>query len=81
MRSYALLQGGLSDLEAWEGLVGGLQVAPAFVWPADRRWCFASDVDPHWAGVGGEDAAVDALLRTPGLDTVRADPTAPQPGF
>ena len=59
----------------------GFPVPPAFVWPDDQRWCLASDVDPHWAGIGAEDAAVEALLRTPGLDVVRADPREVQPHF
>jgi len=46
----------------------------AFVWPADHRWCFASDVDPHWAGIGAEQVAIDRLVGDPGLDVVRVQP-------
>jgi hypothetical protein len=45
---------------------------PASLLPADHRWCFANDVDPHWPGIGAEqDAIVDDLE----LDVVRAEPT------
>ena len=54
---------------------------PAFAWPADHRWCFASNVDPHWAGIGSEQAAIDTLLNTPELDVVPAQPTEPQPTY
>ena len=53
--------------------------APAFVWPADHRWCFARNVDPHWAGIGAEQAAIDILLNAAELDVVPAQPTEPQP--
>ena len=29
---------------------------PAFAWSADRSWCFARDVDSHWARIGAEQA-------------------------
>lgn len=81
-RAYGLLRGALPDLAGWEETVHThLDAPPAFVWPDDRSWCFASDVDPHWAGVGGEQAAIDALLATPGLDVVRADPGERQPAY
>lgn len=49
-RDYHLYVGSLSDLKAWEQPVTHETPAlhhdpPAFVWPADRAWCLASDVD------------------------------------
>ena len=80
-RSYGLLRGALSDLADWEETVHThLDAPPAFVWPSDRRWCFASDVDPTWAGIGADEAAVRALLAAP-LDVVRADPGERQPAY
>jgi hypothetical protein len=82
-RRYALLHGALHDIDAWEtDLGGGYPIAPpAFVWPADHRWCFASDVDPHWAGIGADTAAIDQLVSDPRLDVVPTDPRAPQPFY
>ncbi|MFI5497233.1 hypothetical protein [Actinoplanes sp. NPDC051859] len=54
---------------------------PAFVWPADRAWCFAFDVDPHWAGISGPIDLIDRLVADPRLDVVRADPDEPQPHY
>lgn len=73
-RRYVLLRGALTDIDAWESDLGrGQTIAPpAFVWPADHRWCLASDVDPHWAGIGADQAAIDALLADPQLDVVPA---------
>ena len=82
-RRYLLLRGALSDLGGWAEALGvtGYAAPPAFAWPADHRWCFASDVDPHWAGIGAEEAAIAVLLLAPDLDAVRAQPTAPQPTY
>lgn len=74
-RAYFLLHGPLADLASWAG------PDPAFVWPADRAWCLANDVDPHYAGIGAEAAAIEQLMGTPGLDVVEADPREQQPHY
>jgi len=80
-RRYALFRGPLLAIDtfAQDFGSGSVSAPPAFVWPADRRWCFARDVDPHWAGIGGSQAAVDALLADPDLDVVPARPDEAQP--
>ena len=81
-RAYGLLRGALSDLADWEEtLHTSLNAPPAFAWPDDRSWCFASDVDPHHAGLGASEAAVAALLAAPGLDVVRTEPGGRQPAY
>jgi hypothetical protein len=82
-RRYVLFTGRLRDyLDADGGpFDGDSGPVPAFVWPADRRWCFTSDVDPHWAGIGADRSAIERLLGTPGLDVVRAVPSERPPGY
>jgi hypothetical protein len=82
-RRYALLRGSLDDIDTWETEMGGRPSIPppAFVWPADHRWCFTSDVDPHWAGIGAGQAAIDALVGDPRLDVVPADPAQSHPRY
>ncbi len=82
-RSYALMEGPLEALETWEADLGreGPLVPPALVWPADHSWCFVSDVDPHWAGIGASTAAIGQLLADPTLDIVAANPRDPQPYY
>jgi len=84
-RRYFLFHGSLADLGSWnETFDGGdayADLPPAFAWPLDHSWCFASDVDPHWAGIGAEQAAIDTLLNAPDLDVVPARPTEPQPTY
>lgn len=81
-RQYFLLRGSLADLDTWDETLGsGSCLRPDFAWPADHSWCFASDVDPHWAGIGADQAAIDALLNEPKLDAVPARPADPQPRY
>lgn len=81
VRRFVLVSGALSDFPAGDGLLGVDGFPPAFVWPADRSWCFTSDVDPHWAGIGGSRAAIDALLGATDLDVVAARLGDPQPYY
>ena len=84
-RSYYLFEGQLSDVGQWEqmwpGHAANSAAHPAFVWPADRAWCVAWDVDPHFAGIGGSRAAIDELLADQRVDVVEADPRAEQPSY
>ncbi len=82
-RRYVLFTGALDEIANWEAHFGGGQpcAPPAFVWPADHRWCFASDVDPHWAGIGADDAAIQSLTARTDLDVVRASPAQTTPRY
>jgi hypothetical protein len=86
-RNYYLFRGPLTDFGDWgaadylPGMPRTDMPNPAFIWPADRSWCLANDVDPHWVGIGASTAAIDELLGTAGLDITRANPTEPQPEY
>lgn len=68
-------EGRLADLPTWhEALRLAEYDSPSFIWPRDRAWCIAWDVDPHFAGVGGSNAAIAALLAVPRLHAVPHDP-------
>ena len=79
-RDYFLFQvsevGHLSPGRLWPDMPD-----PAFIWPADRAWCLANDVDPHWAGIGADASAIDNLVADPRLDVVPADPRQLQPSY
>lgn len=81
-RRCHLFEGSLDDFIWWGAREetpseDGPEVKFAFTWPADRAWCVAADVDLHWAGMGGSAHAIEALIGTPGLDVVEADPASP----
>jgi hypothetical protein len=86
-RAYWLFRGPLADVGTWDTAAGWPrrcrlgQVEAAFAWPADRAWCVAHDVDPHWAGIGGTGALIAALATDRRLDAVAADPTQDQPSY
>jgi hypothetical protein len=82
-RKYVLFAGVLSDIERWEEEFGGGQPCPppAFAWPTDRRWCFASDIDPHWAGIGASAGAIASLAGRADVDVVRASRTECPPAY
>lgn len=81
-RQYVLFTGTLNELENWNDLFDStFNSPPAFVWPADHRWCFASDVDPHWAGIGADTGVINQLVADPRVDVVPADPTEKQPTY
>jgi hypothetical protein len=75
-RAYFLFTGTLTSFVEHPELPN-----PAFVWPADRAWCVANDVDPHWAGIGGSAAAIADLLADSLLDAVPAEFGAPLPFY
>ena len=84
-RAYFLFHGPLSQIGEWDvpwrDTAGRFGLEPAFIWPVDHAWCVASDVDPHWAGVGGDRSLIDELLADPRLDIARADPAVDQPTY
>jgi hypothetical protein len=81
-RRYVLFTATLAELENWNDLFDSpVNSPPAFVWPADHRWCFASDIDPHWAGIGADTDVIAQLVDDPSVDAVPADPAQEQPTY
>ena len=48
--------------------------APSLIWPADRSWFVASEVDFDSTVIGGSRSLVDALLDAPGLEVLEVTP-------
>lgn len=46
-------------------------------WPADRAWLVATELDGYLTYVGGDRAAIDAVLADPDLDAVAVQPSTP----
>lgn len=89
-RSFFLFRGPLSEAEIWgtpaeAGIWGRPEFSgggtPAFVWPSDRTWCVAADIDPHWAGIGATVPSIERLIADRRLDAVGADPDDKQPAY
>jgi len=82
-RRYALFEGALEDFSGWSAATGstGSDLPPAFVWPADRSWCLAHDVDVHFAAVVGSEAAISALRGDADLDVALLSPGETPPWY
>lgn len=73
-RRYLLFNGTLDDISQWGRLFDGNDdLPPAFIWPADRRWCITCDVDSDWAVIGGNVTAIDCLVADSDGNVTRID--------
>lgn len=82
LRPSFLVEGPLLRLPSWHQDLGLKEYDhPALIWPADRAWCVAADVEPHWAGIGASREALAAVEADPLLSVERADPSKPQPRY
>jgi hypothetical protein len=76
-RDYVLVQSALKDILSASTLglsreEGGDGASPHLIWPADRAWFVAFDVDPEWLAVGGTHAAIESLLSDGVLHAARS---------
>jgi hypothetical protein len=71
-RDYFLLRGPLEAMCAFE--IDGWYDTPNLCWPDDRAWLLETEVDGYSTYVGGSDAAIDAVLAHPELETVEVFP-------
>jgi hypothetical protein len=76
-REYVLLTGPLSAASQVgdpNGLRGFEPHSPNLMWPADRTWFVASEIDFDSTLVGGTTDLVGAILDSPGLDAWPVEP-------
>jgi hypothetical protein len=75
-RDYLLFRGQLADLLhlgwTYPGGIDDLQ-SPNLMWPADRSWFVATEIDFDSTLVGGSEELVEALAVTEGLEVWRVD--------
>ncbi|WP_413318317.1 hypothetical protein AA0Z99_00160 [Agrococcus sp. 1P02AA] len=66
-RMYFFRRGHLSERGEWILVPAGItespeqEALPAFIWPKDRSWCVAIDVDSDFAGIGASAEAIVQL--------------------
>jgi hypothetical protein len=76
-RDYLVLTGPLSCAPrlAWLHQPGwSSPQSPNLFWPADRAWCVASEIDFDSTLVGGSQALIGGILKTPELDAWPMEP-------
>lgn len=70
IRSYIPARGSLADWRGWSTHQSET-FDPSFVWPDDRAWCVAFDVDAHFAGVGASAMAIQRVIQVLAPSVVR----------
>ena len=86
-RGHVLFRGSLAELADadWPGRVpwndpdGSFPQSPSLIWPADRAWVSATDVDADATVVGGSVALIAALRGDEGVVAPPLPPGAPRP--
>ena len=73
-RNYGVLSGALEEAVTIPDLLGYLGPGPNIVWPADRSWCVATEVDFDSTLVGCSEEAARRLLDSPDLETLSIAP-------
>jgi hypothetical protein len=77
-RTYLVRQGTIDEARrvGWRWPNGGFsQEPPTLIWPADRAWFVAGDVDLDSTYIGGSVDLAAALLEHPSLEAWPIDPT------
>lgn len=74
-REYVLLTGPLwASVVLAEGRAVPAPGSANFLWPADRSWCLATDIDFDSTLVGGSNALVEAILEAPDIEALQIGP-------
>lgn len=73
-RDYFLLEG---RLQGWEHFFDEWRASPEIVWPDDRAWCVASEIDLDSTYVGGSSELIESLLADDRFETLPASPDDP----
>ncbi len=72
-RDYFLFRGPLGEAGEWGAAPGFFGRprrinSPNLMWPEDRAWFAATEIDLPWTGVGGSRALVDEIVADPRFD-------------
>jgi hypothetical protein len=70
-REHVVLQGPIAG-EGTEGRWG--QISPNLIWPPDRSWLVASEVDFDSTLVGGSAELIEAIVDSPALEAWHVEP-------
>jgi hypothetical protein len=73
-RDYILLEG---RLQGWEHFLAEGWDSPNLVWPDDRAWCVASEIDLDSTYLGGPAELIESLLTDDRFEALRASPDDP----
>ena len=83
-RDYLLFRGPLSQAGQWGAAdlrPGHPRIinSPNLIWPVDRAWFVATEIDLPWTGIGGSAQLIQDLMAEAALDVERIEPGADLP--
>lgn len=67
---YRLFTGPKAVVTTWPGMEPAWQQSACLIWPADRSWCIATDIDWDSTLVVGDSTLADALMADERLEAV-----------
>ena len=76
-RRWQLYRGAVQNMVGSFEPQGHWRQSPNLVWPADRAWCLATEIDAEVTLVAGPDELIQAILAVPLLDTQEVAPDSP----
>lgn len=79
-RIHLIFEGPLAAVDdtGWTNFDGAfVSESPNLIWPADRAWFVATDVDQDSTYFGGSSGLLEALIGDPRLEVWPAGPTDP----
>jgi hypothetical protein len=68
-RSYRLFAAGKGAYTRWPGMNPACRQSANLVWPSDRSWCIATEIDWDSTLVASSKTVADALVADPRLET------------
>ncbi|MFE7743580.1 hypothetical protein [Nocardia sp. NPDC057455] len=80
-RDYLLFRGPLAEAGQWGAadlLPGWPRTinSPNLIWPADRAWFVATEIDLPWTGIAGSAALIEAVRADAALDVEEVEPSS-----
>jgi hypothetical protein len=63
------------DIARDNNISGLFPTSPNLIWPTDRAWLLASEIDFDSTLIGGSDALVEAIMDSDGIEAARVGAT------
>ncbi len=72
-RDYVLFSASKEPHMTWPGMDPFWRQSASLIWPPDRSWCVATEIDWDSTLVAGSDLLIDAVLTEPDLEALEVD--------
>lgn len=73
-RKFRVFRGPVAELRQWPGMEAAWDQSANLVWPEDRSWVIATEIDWPFTLVAAPERVAAAILADPALEAYRIDP-------